>query len=185
MFRPYRNRQNWRLNFSPEQIETALKANQLLSAGKPNEAAPLFARLAKDMEDSHHPRRAANLHAQAAHAFTDSQNEPSALIQARKALSLFIQYQMVERTPRFYANITRKMSHRGMINAAETLQKEYGGLVGPLPTAIPPAPLEHRGTLPPACTQCGAPLRSDEIDWVDDQTVECGYCGALIKTTRP
>ena len=108
MFRPYRNRQNWRLNFTPEQIEIALKANQLLSAGKPNEAAPLFASLAKDMEDSHHPRRAANLHAQAAHAFTDSQNEPSALIQARKALSLFIQYQMVERTPRFYANITRK-----------------------------------------------------------------------------
>lgn len=80
MFRPYRNRQNWRLNFSPEQIQTALKANQFLSAGKFNEAAPLFARLAKDMQDNHHPRLAANLHAQAAHAYADSQDEQAALI---------------------------------------------------------------------------------------------------------
>jgi len=123
------------------------------------------------MQESRHPRRAANLHAQAAHLYAESQNEPAALLQARRALSLFIQYQMVERTPRFYANITRKMSQRGMINAAETLQKEFGGVVGPLPSEVQPSAVGRRGTLPPVCTQCGAPLRSDEIDWVDDQTV--------------
>ena len=32
----------------------------------------------------------------------------------RLALNLFIQYQVVERTPRFFANITRKMKNRGM-----------------------------------------------------------------------
>jgi hypothetical protein len=182
MFRPFRNRPNWRVIFSPEQLETAMKANRLLSSGHAGDAAPLFATLAQEMENSRHPRRAANLHAQAAHAYADSQNEQFALAQARGALTLFIQYQMVERTPRFYANITRKMSQNGMSSAAEALQKEFGGMVGPIPTRPIAAQAGRRGNLPPACTQCGAPLRSDEIDWVDDQTVECGYCGALIKT---
>ncbi len=182
MYRPFRNRQNWRVIFSPDQLETAMKANRLLSSGHAADAAPLFAKLAQEMEKSNHPRRAANLHAQAAHAYADCQNEQSALAEARGALSLFIQYQMVERISRFYANITRKMSQKGMSMAAETLHKEFGGLVGPIPASFAPPRGKGNGTLPPTCTQCGAPLRSDEIDWVDDQTVECGYCGALIKT---
>lgn len=185
MFRPYRNRQNWRAVLSPAQLEIALKANQLLSRGKFEEAAPLFANLAQDLENTQHPRRAANLHAQAAHAYADAQNEASSLAQARKALALFIQYQMLERTPRFYANITRKLVQRGMPGAAEALHKEYGTVVSPLLVTQPLEASGRRGSLPPTCTQCGAPLRSDEIDWVDDQTVECGYCGALIKTIKP
>jgi hypothetical protein len=183
MFRPYRNRQNWQMNLSPGQLATAMKANRFMNAGKTGEAAPLFANLAHEMEIAPHPRRAANLHAQAAHAFAGSGNESNALAQAKSALSLFIQYQMTERTSRFYTNITRKLSQRGMVNAALTLQKDFAGLAGPIPNNLSSAQRQPQGNLPPACTQCGAPLRSDEIDWVDDRTVECGYCGALIKTT--
>jgi hypothetical protein len=183
MFRPFRNRRNFRAFLSSEQLQIAMKANQLYSNGQAAEAAPLFARLAQDLEDSHHPRRAANLHTQAAHAFVDSHNESSGLEQSRRALALFIQYQMVERTPRFYGNITQKMSRLGMKDAAESLQKEFGGLAGPMSTTRTLSRIERYGSLPPDCTQCGAPLRSDEVDWIDDQTVECAYCGGLIKTS--
>jgi len=100
----------------------------------------------------------------------------------RLALNLFIQYQVVERTPRFFANITRKMRNRGMAPAAEALQKEFGDRVGPLPAGGPPARQPQRGHLPPACPQCGAPLRSDEVEWIDARSVECVYCGSVVRT---
>ena len=183
MFRRFRNRQNWQAALTPEQIETAVKANHLLSAGRPSEAAPIFARLAQEMEDSQHPRRAANLHAQAAHAYADSQNGSSALTQARAALSLFIQYKMVNRAPQFYTNITKKMTQRGMTKEVDLLNHEFDKRVGELPAQVSQGRVGVHTTLPTACTQCGAPLRRDEVEWVDDQTVECGYCGALIKTS--
>ena len=68
--------------------------NQSQSVGLQRRArtgCPLFANLATEMETILHPRRAANLHAQAAHAYADSQNEQAALNQARLALNLFIQ----------------------------------------------------------------------------------------------
>jgi hypothetical protein len=100
----------------------------------------------------------------------------------RLALNLFIQYQVVERTPRFFANITRKMRNQGMAPAAEALQKEFGDRVGPLPAGGPPARQPQRGHLPPACPQCGAPLRSDEVEWIDARSVECVYCGSVVRT---
>ena len=90
------------------------------------------------METSNHPRRAANLHAQAAHAYADGKDEQDVLAQARRALSLFIQYQMVQRTPVFYANITRKLTNHGMKNSAEALAKEFGPLVGAMPASARP-----------------------------------------------
>jgi hypothetical protein len=183
IFRRFHNRQNWPTNLPPEQIEAAVKANRLLTAGQPGEAAVIFARIAQEMEDSQHPRLAVNLHARAAHAYADSKNETSALIQARVALSLFIQYKMVNRTQQFYTNITNKLTQRGMSKEVEILNREFGKVVGELPTQFSQGRMELHRTLPPACTQCGAPLRSDEVEWIDDQTVECGYCGALIKTS--
>jgi HAMP domain-containing protein len=183
MFRRFRNRQNWQSNLSQEQMDAAVTANRLFAAGRTGEAATIFARLAQEMEDSQHPRRAANLHARAAHAYADGQNGSAALTQARAALSLFIQYKMVNRTPQFYTNITNKMTQRGMSKEVELIRHEFGKLVGELPAQISQGRVGTHGSLPSTCTQCGAPLRSDEVEWVDDQTVECGYCGALMKTS--
>jgi hypothetical protein len=96
-------------------------------------------------------------------------------------LSLFIQYQMVQRTPVFYGNITRKLTNKGMKNAAEALVKEFGPVVGgmaaPAPAAFP------RGSLPTTCPKCGAPLHGSEVIWVDAITAECAYCGTSIRGT--
>ena len=183
MFRQFRNPKNWQAKLSPEQIENALKANRLLTAGHTGEAATIFADLAQEMETSQHPRRAANLHAQAAHAYADSQNESATLIQARVALTLFIQYKMFYRVPQFYTNITQKMTRKGMTNAVNLLHHEFGKQISELPALNSPGGLKVHGSLPTACPQCGAPMRRDEVEWVDDQTVECGYCGVLVKTS--
>jgi hypothetical protein len=165
---------------NPNQMQSLTQANQLIAGGHPGQAAHIFDNLANDMETSAHPRRAANLHAQAAHAFADSQNEKLALDQARRALNLFIQSQMVNRIPVFYTNITRKFNNKGMNSAEKTLKSEFGSKVGVMPQNQPPT-VSHKGHLPTNCTKCGAPIHKEDINWVDDQTVECDYCGSLIR----
>ncbi len=179
MFRRFRDPAFQPNPLPPAQMQTLNQANRFVANGQPGKAAPLFAGLAGQMEATNHPRRAANLHAQAAHAYADSHNEQTALSQARSALTLFVQNQMVRRTPVFYTNITRKFTNNGMPNAAAALTKEFGSRVGPMPPASPAD--GQRGRLPTNCSKCGAPIRADEATWVDASTVECDYCGSLIR----
>ena len=181
MFRRFRNPGQVGAPIGPAQLQAMNQANQLVASGQPILAAPIFAQLASNMETSNHPRRAANLHAQAAHAFTDGHDEQDALAQARRALSLFIQYQMVQRTPVFYANITRKLTNKGMKNSAEALAKEFGPVVGSMPAPAPVA--APHGSLPTSCPKCGAPLHASDATWIDANTAECAYCGTSIRTT--
>jgi len=152
--------QNRPLN--PVNMALLIQANRSMAGGKPGEAAPLFAQLAQNMEAHQHPRRAANFHAMAAHAFADSNSEQGATEHARAALQVFLQYQMNQRTSMFFTNITRKMNERGMKGAADKTT--------------------HRGILPTNCAKCGAPIHGNEANWVDENTVECEYCGVLIRS---
>jgi hypothetical protein len=166
---------------SPAQLATLKQANQLLANGQPGQAAPLFAQLAGQMESSQWPRRAANVHALAAHAFADSRAGQAALVEARSALNLFIQNQMTQRTPRFYANITRKLRNKSMPVAAQSLEQEFGSRIGALPSQPAAAPASRRGSLPTSCPKCGAPVHGRDANWIDDNTAECDYCGVLIR----
>jgi hypothetical protein len=180
MFRRFRNAAMINTNgLGPLQLRMLSQANQLLAARKPAQAAPLFASLGAELETGNHPRRAGNMHAEAAHCYADSQDGPQALIQARLALNLFLQYQVIERSPAFYANITRKLIANGLKDAADTLQKEYAGRVGQVPSAqTPPG---NRPMLPTNCPKCGAPIHSEQVNWIDASTAECEFCGSLIR----
>jgi hypothetical protein len=165
---------------SPDQRLTLEQARRLVANGQPGQAAPMFSKLAEILAAGNRPRRSANLHAQAAHAFADSHNEAASLAQARAALTLFLQLQMVQRAPVFYGNIHRKLVNRGMTKAAEALANEFASKIGPLPTQAPPSGRQV-ARLPTNCPKCGAPVRSQEVNWIDTITAECDYCGSLIR----
>ncbi|MGA2112963.1 MAG: hypothetical protein ABSG98_12595 [Anaerolineales bacterium] len=140
----------------------------------------MFAKLAQELEAANHPRWAANMHALASHAYADSQNEQPSLDQARAALKLFLQYQMLRRAPVFYGNITRKMVKRGLGHAAEVLKAEFGNQIGSMPVPAPPVSAQS-ARLPTNCPKCGAPIHSAEANWIDPNTVECDFCGSQIR----
>lgn len=35
--------------------------------------------------------------------------------------------------------------------------------------------------LPIHCPSCGAAVRPDEVEWLDENTAECAYCGSLLR----
>ena len=161
--------------------ELLSRANNLLAAGQPQEAAPLFAQLAQMMEERGNAIRAANLHARAAHAYADSRDPSSALSESRRALTQFIQLDLRDRTPIFYTNIMRKLNARGMKAAADSLKGEFEGKVGPLIPQVVPTLAQSRH-LPEMCPHCGAPIISTEIEWIDERSAVCSYCGNVILT---
>jgi hypothetical protein len=61
--------------------------------------------------------------------------------------------------------------------------EEIANLIqGNLPTEIPiEAPVSKRPTLPTHCHSCGAAVRPNEVEWLDEVTAECDYCGSPIR----
>ncbi len=167
--------------FGPVMQQKIQQANQLYQAGKPILAADMFAQLAAQALKTGHPRRAGNLNTRAAHAYVDGKNEALALTQSRSALSLFVQLQMQGRATQFFTNIQNHMQKAGMASALATLRQEFGAQIPTTsgPAQATPSPAK-KGHLPSQCPGCGAPVRSDEVDWVDEQSAECAFCGSIL-----
>ncbi len=180
MFRRQRAFQPNPLN--PDQLADLLKANQLVARGKMLQAGAIFASLAYAMKTGNHPRRAANLYARAAHAYADGNDRQSAQAYSEAALSLFLQTQMYNRAATFYTRITGKMTAKGMNAAVAELKQKFGSRITDLPTKPLAMPPLRRSLLPTTCPQCGAPLHTEDLTWVDENTVECDFCGSLIRS---
>jgi hypothetical protein len=158
------------------------EANELMATGQPEKAASVFLQLARQMQSSQHPRKAANLHAMAANAFADAKQEAPALQQAQVALRFFLQLQMMPRVAQFYGNIRNKMNQNGMSASVADLEKEFGNALANLPAHPMGSQQTNARHLPTSCPKCGAALRSDEVEWLDASTASCSFCGSVIAT---
>ena len=178
--RPFRGGARAAMRSNPILVQSVRRANQMIANGQASQAAQMLARLAQESESRGHPRLTANLHAQAARAYAAARDEPNALSHARTALNQFVQLNMLPRVPNFYGNITRELRTNGMNTGADTLQKEFGAKAKELESKGFAA--AQHGRLPSKCPQCGAPAKSNEVDWIDRNSAECNYCGSVIQT---
>jgi predicted RNA-binding Zn-ribbon protein involved in translation (DUF1610 family) len=86
---------------------------------------------------------------------------------------------------KFYGSgqrIVVELNQRGLTAEAKQIEAY---LKAALPVGFTPGPAagfaEKPKVLPTNCTGCGAPIRADEVDWVDEITVECPYCGSAVR----
>lgn len=81
----------------------------------------------------------------------------------------------------------RVLEERGRHKEAEELKKELEALTPPPGPRRRPMPVGEpiivREELPEKCPHCSAPLKDKEVDWVGPHTVECPYCGGVVKLT--
>ena len=65
------------------------------------------------------------------------------------------------------------------------LSKEASEIEPWLKTVLPPqtsfVQAAKRALLPTQCPSCGAGVRPDEVEWLDEVTAECAYCGSPIR----
>jgi hypothetical protein len=78
--------------------------------------------------------------------------------------------------------IVQELTSRGHADLAEKINAL---LKTTSPAGFPP--VSQSGTqksskvLPTNCPTCGGPLRVNEVDWLDDITAECPYCGNSVR----
>jgi hypothetical protein len=154
------------------------RANQLQASGHPEQAALLFMEQARQMQQIGRPRQAANLHALAAHAWVNAGVEQRAMNQAGRAFQIFARQGMWQRAAEFKTNLMQHLREYGMQGSADNIERAYDtARIVTVPRTEEPI----RAKLPAACPHCGAPIRSDVVEWVDESSAECGFCGGIIK----
>lgn len=154
------------------------RANQWFQLGQFENAALEYSQLAHRMERNGKPRQAANLHAQAALAWAKAGIEPRATTQANIAFSQFTLLGMKRRIFEFKTQFDQALHPQStQKNSADSVDSRETAQSG---TFFPPANDQPR-KLPTVCGQCGAPVRSDEVEWIDDTSAECDFCGAVLQ----
>jgi hypothetical protein len=155
------------------------EAQRLFAEGQVATAADIFGELARAAEAARFPKRAAQWHVQAARYYAAAGNAPTALGHARAALGLFAGAGNPAFAFRPFARLIAELRAQGLMAEADTIQGEAQARLGAAPADLQPAPAPDR-RLPPECPNCGGAVRSDQVDWIDDHSAACVFCGSVI-----
>lgn len=155
------------------------RANQMMANEDYAEAAIAYHELAQGAEDRF-PQRAPFLYIEAGRAAILSGQTKIGVAHMRHGLTLFASQGRVHRMRRIGERLIGELNAHNLHAEAE----EISALIhGDLPKEIPDEqPLNvKRPILPTHCPSCGAAVRSDDIEWMDDVTAECDYCGSPVR----
>jgi hypothetical protein len=157
-----------------------IRANQSMNSGSYVDAANDLEQLALAAEGRRGPRAPA-FHIQAGRARLLAGQPAPALQQFERGLGLLAARGRMRRLARLGPRLVAELRESGY--AAETQQlSDYLHNLSPgweaAAQRIPPA---RHPTLPTHCPGCGAPVHPDEIEWLDEGTGECAYCGSPLR----
>ena len=172
----------------PPRLEAARRqlqqAHRLMDEEKYDEAAPIFAELAQEAGAAGALERAARLHLQAGRAYLEAEQLETALEHARRGLAQLARSGRPGRAASALKRAADELRQHGYEQEADELVREFEEKTGrPLTDWLARAgSAPKRRTLPDKCAACGAPLRPDEVEWLDEFSAECAFCGAVAKT---
>ena len=157
------------------------RANQLMASGEYEEAASLFADLGQRAEDRF-PHRAPFLFIEAGRAAILGGQTKTGIAHLRRGLTLFASQGRMHRMRMVGERAIDELQTRGLNAEAD----EIAALLGANTPAVDlvekeaPAPMK-KPVLPTHCPSCGAAVKPDEVDWLDEITAESGYCGSPVR----
>lgn len=96
----------------------------------------------------------------------------------RRGLELLAQRGQFPRLQQAATRVIAELNEHGLKKEAADIET---WLKATLPTLPAFAPSIKRPALPTYCPACGAAARPDEVEWLDEVTAECAYCGSPIR----
>lgn len=156
------------------------EANFVFSKGEYGRAAELYEQIARTAEGRGGPR-APLFHLQAGRSRLRAGQTALAFPSLKRGLELFAQRGQPQKLHRFGAEAAAELRQQGAAGEAAEIEAWLKSALPPLPAADAPA---KRPPIPTHCPSCGAPLRPDEVDWLDEVTAECGYCGSPVRNEK-
>ncbi len=168
--------------FAPDVPPLLRRANQALSAGNYAEAALAYEQLARAAE-ARGGLRAPFFYIQAGRCKVMASQAADGISDLERGLGLFAMRGREFKAVRVGRRIVGELTARGLKNEAQQITDYLKELVpgfGEGASGPEKAPASPRPALPTHCPGCGAPLRPDEVEWLDDATAVCEYCGSPV-----
>lgn len=153
------------------------EANFAFSKGEYGRAAELFEQIAR-VADGRGGPRAPLFHLQAGQARVRAGQPALGLPSLKRGLELLAQHRQFQRLHQFGRRTVNELNELGMRKESAEIETWLKSVLPPMPSFETPT---KRPVLPTHCPSCGAPLRPDEVEWLDDLTGECGYCGSPVR----
>ena len=157
------------------------RANQLMASGEYEEAASLFADLGQRAEDRF-PHRAPFLFIEAGRAAILGGQTKIGIAHLRRGLTLFASQGRMHRMRMVGERAIDELQARHLKAEAD----EIAALLNSNAPAVDLAEKEasapmKKPILPTHCPSCGAAVRPNEVEWLDEATAECAYCGSPLR----
>lgn len=156
------------------------EANFAFSKGEYGRAAELFEQIAR-IADGRNGPRAPLFHLQAGRARLLAGQSGLSLPSLKRGLELLSQRGQFQRLHRFGSRTVEELSQRGLNDEAGEISVWLKTVLIEVPAA---EKFTHEPALPTHCPACGAPLRHDEVEWQENASAQCGYCGSPVRNER-
>ena len=173
-------RRQARKGFAQQVPPILQEANLAFDKGEFGRAAQLFEQIAQTADARGGPR-APLFHMQAGRARVLAGQTALGIPSLKRGLSLLAERKQYQRLLNARRRIVSELKQRGLVDEAADVEAWLKTISPPnseFETQLPPT---RKPILPTHCPQCGAALRPDEVEWLDEVTAECGYCGSPVR----
>lgn len=173
-------RRNIRKTLSQNIAPILQEANFAFDKGEYGRAGELFEMIAQTADARGGPR-APIFHLQAGRARILAGQVKLGLPSLKRGLELFAQRGQLHKFHQAGERAIVELRAGGLTSEAEEIESWMKKIAPSVPgmQSIPtPA---RKPVLPTHCPSCGAAVRPDEVEWLDEITVECAYCGSPIR----
>ncbi len=159
------------------------EANFAFNKGEYGRAGELFENIAKTT-DARGGRRAPIFHLQAGRARVLAGQVKLGMPSLKRGLELIAQRGEVHKLHRTATRLISDLQSRGLTNEAAEIVVLLDELLRVMPAMEAKTFVSKSPSLPTYCPSCGAGLRPDEVEWLDEVTAQCAYCGSPIRDGR-
>ncbi|HET9914948.1 MAG TPA: hypothetical protein VFQ13_23870 [Anaerolineales bacterium] len=153
------------------------EANFAFDKGEYGRAGELFERIAETAAARGGPR-APLFYLQAGRARILAGQTALGMPSLKRGLELFAQRGQLPRLQQAGTRVISELNERGLKKEAAEIEA-WLKTVSPVVPSFEPSP--QRPVLPTHCPACGAAVRPDEVEWLDEVTAECAYCGSPVR----
>jgi hypothetical protein len=153
------------------------RAHELMATGNYPAAAEAFEQLARAGEARQHPRTG-QMYLQAGRARILAGQKEAGFAHLKRGLSLMVAYPI--QLQRAGERIVSELNQRGMSAEAQEIA-QWLKTSAPAMPVMASSPQTKRPVLPTTCPACGGVVHAQDVEWLDENTAECEWCGSPIR----
>lgn len=157
------------------------EANFAFDKGEYGRAGELFEKIAQTADARGGPR-APLFHLQAGRARILAGQIELGMPSLRRGLEILAQQRQLNRLHQAGHRVISDLRENNLEIESAEIESWIKALAPALPSFTEPHQVPADSPeLPTHCPSCGAAVRPDEVDWLDEKTAECAYCGSPLR----